>query len=85
MEDGVSEMVAKVALAIAGGVFGEASAHQYERSCQAAARAAIEAMREPTEEMLDAHLSLCIAADVEDVGNLREAWQTMIRAALKQP
>lgn len=50
------------------------------------ARAAIEAMREPTEAMLGAHEAVCVFRSQDERedyrDNLREAWATMIDAAL---
>lgn len=78
----MSEMVERVARAIAGEAFAESHEGDAESEWQKVkhlARAAIEALREPTEEME------WLGDDAHDphVRNASEIWQTMIDAALK--
>jgi hypothetical protein len=75
-------MVERVARAI-GAICDDADWHR----CRAAARAAIEAVREPTPHMLkttdDAENRVCCAAAYERLG-FDETWPMMIDAALAE-
>jgi DNA-binding FrmR family transcriptional regulator len=55
----------------------------------ALARAAIEAMREPTAEVVAGHMCLCVYRDEADRAEheavLREVWGNMINGALHPP
>jgi hypothetical protein len=73
MTDGDS-MIIRVALAIA-----EAKNEREWRNYIGAARAAIEAMREPTPEMLDG-----AAVGMPDWGSLPDDWRNMIDCALAE-
>jgi hypothetical protein len=73
MTDGDS-MIIRVAQAIA-----RAQNEADWRNCVEAARAAIQAMREPTPEMLDD-----ATAGLPDWGYLPDEWQTMIDHALSE-
>lgn len=84
----MSKMVEKVAEAVREANDGEGEAYLYsqfytvrERSIQLA-RAAIEAMRVPTPEMLHAAFGVGDGVDADE--NNRNRWQAMINAALQE-
>lgn len=67
----------------------EAQTDEYRRMCKVLARAAIEALREPTEEMANEGMNAGTDADDPyEPGNMSSAtipiWQAMLDAALKE-
>ena len=76
MEDGLTEMVERVARALA-----KEEGYAYDPfPYDARARAAIEAMRDPTEEMLDFFIYPTNECDDPD---FKAIWQLMIDSALQ--
>jgi phosphoserine phosphatase len=93
----VNEMVERVTQAFMDGLADAAKAPRQALSDLAEAeraimlagtRAAIAAVREPTEAMLGAHEAVCVFRSQDEREdyreNLREAWSTMISAALEE-
>jgi len=77
----MSEMIEKVARAIYISQFGDDEHTEAMAACSTcigAARAAIEAMREPTTEMLEAPTIV-----MDEPWDIKTGWQQMITAALK--
>jgi len=79
----MSEMVERVARAIANnlGPLGDLRYYMSDEEAMSAARAAIEAMREPTDAMWDAGP---VINDPNDYGP-QDVWDAMINAALADP
>lgn len=74
----MSEMVERVAEALA-------KSDKYTSDYTALARAAIEAMREPTEGMTNAAFNIELWDQPINEHCAQDVWQTMIDAALQEP
>ena len=79
----MTEMVRRAATAVRAALVREAASASENVSCEAIARAVLEALREPTEEMVEAGVHSDIWNGVPVIARtVRLAWEEMIDAAI---